>query len=95
CSQCRNQGTTGRTVVAEIVLPDEQFFKYVRAGEKGEAAQYWLHELGGRTMLEHVIEKVEEGIVDPRMAEKAVGHLTMGTHRAGKAPVSWGAIHAA
>lgn len=82
CDNCRNQGTVGRTVVAEVILPDEQFFKYIRAGEKTEAIQYWLKELGGKTILDHAIEKVAAGAIDPRMAEKTVGHLTIGVSHA-------------
>jgi general secretion pathway protein E len=84
CPQCRQQGTTGRTVIAEVILPDAQFFEYLRAGQKTQAARYWLQELGGKTILEHAIEKVAAGIVDPRMAEKVVGHLTIGATQAGK-----------
>jgi type II secretory ATPase GspE/PulE/Tfp pilus assembly ATPase PilB-like protein len=64
-------------VVAEVILPDEQFFKYIRAGEKTRAIQYWIQELGGKTILDHAIEKVAAGLIDPRMAEKMVGHLTI------------------
>ncbi len=78
CDQCRHQGTVGRTVVAEVILPDAQLFEYVRAGEKRKAVQYWLRELGGKTILEHAIDKVAAGSVDPRMAEKIVGHLVIG-----------------
>mgnify|MGYP000925047089 CR=1 FL=1 len=75
CEECRQQGTTGRTVIAEVILPDAQLFEYLRAGEKIKAHQYWLQELNGRTILDHAVEKVAEGIIDPRMAEKVVGHL--------------------
>jgi general secretion pathway protein E len=75
CDHCRQLGTVGRTVVAEVILPDGQFFKYIRAGEKTLAAQYWLQELDGKTIHAHAIEKVAAGLVDPRMAEKTVGHL--------------------
>ncbi|MFC7518876.1 GspE/PulE family protein [Herbaspirillum sp. GCM10030257] len=78
CEQCNGHGTIGRTVVAEVVNPDEQFFRYIRAGEKAEAMQYWMHELGGKSILDHTIEKIAAGIIDPRMAEKTVGHLTIG-----------------
>lgn len=84
CSHCRQQGTTGRTVIAEVILPDAQFFEYIRAGQKTMAARYWLQDLGGKTILEHAIEKVAAGIVDPRMAEKIVGHLTISATQAGK-----------
>lgn len=78
CEHCRQQGTSGRTVVAEIILPDAQFFDYVRAGDKRKATQYWLQDLEGKTILDHAIEKIAEGVVDPRMAEKVVGHLDIG-----------------
>lgn len=81
CGSCRHSGTVGRTVVAEIILPDEQFFKYIRAGEKTAAVQYWVEELGGKTILEHAVEKVAAGILDPRMAEKMVGHLAASARR--------------
>ena len=75
CSQCRGQGTIGRTVVAEVIVPDERFFELVRKGEKGAAMQYWQTQLGGRTLLAHATDKVAAGLVDPRMAEQVVGHL--------------------
>lgn len=75
CEHCRMQGTTGRNVVAEVILPDPRFYEYIRAGEKVRAREYWLHELKGKTILQHAIEKVAAGLVDPRMAEKTVGHL--------------------
>lgn len=78
CEHCRQQGTMGRTVIAEIILPDARFFEYVRAGEKQKATQYWLHELDGRAILDDALLKVAEGRVDPRMAEKVVGHLDLG-----------------
>lgn len=81
CGNCRHSGTVGRTVVAEIIRPDEQFFKYIRVGEKTAAVQYWMEELDGKTILEHAVEKVTAGILDPRMAEKMVGHLVMPVRR--------------
>jgi type II secretory ATPase GspE/PulE/Tfp pilus assembly ATPase PilB-like protein len=82
CDHCNKKGTTGRTVIAEIIVPDAQFFELIRAGEKTRAMQYWLHELRGKTLLDHAIEKVAEGTVDPLMAEKIVGYLTLRSHPA-------------
>jgi type II secretory ATPase GspE/PulE/Tfp pilus assembly ATPase PilB-like protein len=93
CEHCSQQGTVGRSVIAEIIVPDAQFFKYIRAGEKMEAMAYWLHEMGGKTIREHAIEKIAAGEVDPRMAEKVVGHLAQVTrHEMGRAAT--GALHA-
>ena len=66
---------TGRTVVAEVIRPDAQFFAYLRDGNKRAALSYWLDHLGGRTIIEHTIEKVSAGLVDPRAAERIVGPL--------------------
>jgi general secretion pathway protein E len=75
CAACSHQGTVGRTVVAEIILPDDEFFRYVKLGEKNQAIHYWIKELGGKTILDHALEKVIAGLIDPRMAEKVVGHF--------------------
>jgi len=76
CKQCRRRGTVGRSVVAEVIRTDARFFAYLRDGDKAGALDYWLHRLGGQTVTDHAISKVLEGLVDPRMAERVVGHLT-------------------
>lgn len=75
CPRCRGKGTIGRTVLAEVITPDERFFSHLRAGDKPAASDHWLHELGGRTITDHAVDKVLAGLVDPRMAERAVGWL--------------------
>jgi type II secretory ATPase GspE/PulE/Tfp pilus assembly ATPase PilB-like protein len=75
CARCGGRGTVGRTVLAEVITPDERFCSHLRNGDKAAAVRHWLNELGGRTMTEHAIDKVREGLVDPAMAERAVGWL--------------------
>jgi type II secretory ATPase GspE/PulE/Tfp pilus assembly ATPase PilB-like protein len=75
CEHCGGRGTIGRTVVAEVIRPDARLFAYLREGDKHAARAYWLDELGGRTTVEHTIEKVAAGLVDPRAAERIVGPL--------------------
>ncbi|MDB5728623.1 MAG: type secretion system protein [Noviherbaspirillum sp.] len=74
CEHCRGNCTIGRTVVAEVILPDRRFFELIRAGEKDAANQYWI-ETGGVPMRRHAAQKVAAGLVDPRMAEYVVGPL--------------------
>jgi general secretion pathway protein E len=74
CAHC-NAGTRGRTVVAEVVRTDAAFCEMLREGRKAVAQDYWLQELQGETMARHAVEKVAAGLVDPRMAERVVGHL--------------------
>ena len=76
CAHCRQRGTIGRSVVAEVIRPDARFFAYLRDGDKAGALGYWLSHLGGETVTDHAIRKVLGGLVDPRMAERVVGHLT-------------------
>jgi type II secretory ATPase GspE/PulE/Tfp pilus assembly ATPase PilB-like protein len=82
CPACREQGTSGRTVVAEVIAPDARFFDYIRAGDKLMALEHWRRELGGQTLLEHAVSKIQAGLVDPRMAEQVVGHLVAEAPRA-------------
>lgn len=75
CSHCNNKGIVGRTVCAEVLRPDAKFYDYIRAGEKLRARDYWLRDLGGMNMMQHMLKKIQAGMVDPVMAEHAVGHL--------------------
>jgi len=77
CAECRNRGTIGRTIVAEVIRTDMQFFSLLRDGDKPGAIEYWLNHLDGQTVVDHAIHKVVEGLVDPRMAERVVGHLSL------------------
>lgn len=75
CPQCSGRGTTGRSVLAEVIVPDARFCDFLRSGDKTRALDHWRSALGGRTLAEHAADKVGAGLVDPRIAEKAVGHL--------------------
>lgn len=77
CEHCNQLGTTGRTVVAEVVIPDAELMAHVRAGDRIEARNYWLHGQRGSTMLDHAVQLVADGRVDPSIAEEAVGPLTL------------------
>lgn len=72
CSHCRS-GYSGRSVVAEVILPDQKFMEFVADRRKIEARNYWLAHLKGVTMLEHAMTKVMAGLVDPREVEDKVG----------------------
>lgn len=74
CSHCAKTGLLGRTVVAEVIVPDEAMMFYIRRGEKNKAIAYW-RENGGSTMLQQAILKINAGLVDPFQAEDEVGPL--------------------
>lgn len=78
CRTCgAGNGYKGRSVVAEIILPDTQFMEFVRNDQKEEAERYWLTHLGGRNMMEQTIDKLLEGAVDPWDAERTVGPIAI------------------
>lgn len=72
CEHCRS-GYSGRTVVAEVILPDQKFMEFVAERRKIEAKAYWREHLNGVTMVEHAMTKVMAGEVDPREVEDKVG----------------------
>lgn len=75
CDHCRGLGVTGRTVAAEVLLPDHRFMRIFREKGAGEARSHWVNQMGGITKIQHAIRKVAGGLIDPRMAETIVGPL--------------------
>ncbi|WP_341744791.1 GspE/PulE family protein [Azonexus hydrophilus] len=75
CPHCRHSGTKGRTVVAEVVKTNQIFMDMIKAGDRKGAKAYWKKSMGGMSMVEHTIIKVQLGIVDPFKAEETVGPL--------------------
>lgn len=78
CPHCRQLGITGRTVVAETIITDHQLMQFIRDGDKMGALGYVRREQGGQSMLEHAIEKINKGEIDPFTAEGVVGLLSAG-----------------
>jgi type II secretory ATPase GspE/PulE/Tfp pilus assembly ATPase PilB-like protein len=74
CENCRN-GYAGRMVIAEVILPDINFMRYIRKLEKEEALNYWIEHLDGLSMLEHAVQKMVKGYCDPRDVEDKAGEL--------------------
>lgn len=66
---------SGRSVVAEVILPDQKFLDFIKADRKPDAVAYWLEKLAGMTMLEHAFVQMCRGDLDPRELEDKVGLL--------------------
>jgi type II secretory ATPase GspE/PulE/Tfp pilus assembly ATPase PilB-like protein len=77
CDKCQGRGTYGRTVIAETVVPDPEMLKILRKDGVDAGKQYWLKEQGGKTMMDHALEKIKQGIACPEDVENVVGPLTM------------------
>ena len=74
CAACQGSGIAGRTVVAEVLLPDAELMELLRRGDKAAAAAL-CRRRGSGSMLEHAVSKVCEGLCDPFQAEEEVGPL--------------------
>jgi type II secretory ATPase GspE/PulE/Tfp pilus assembly ATPase PilB-like protein len=74
CSKCVN-GASGRTVVAEIIRPDEGFMEKVHNQDRPGQLDYWFDHLEGQTALEHALAKMIMGNVDPREIEAKVAPI--------------------
>ena len=73
CDKC-NGGVVGRSVVAETIDVTDDLIEFFAKGQYNEARKYY-RDNGGQFVVDHAIEKVLEGLVDPRDAESKVGPL--------------------
>lgn len=76
CEKCDGKGVSGRTVLAEVVVPDPKMLELLRTKGVDAAQDYWVRGQNGKTIVDHAISKVVRGIIDPLAAEEAVGPLT-------------------
>lgn len=80
CSECDGKGVKGRTVVAEVNLPDHEYLTLVRNDNDVGAEEYWRKtrtatftepDCTGKTALEHGLYKVHCGLIDPIDLERS------------------------
>jgi type II secretory ATPase GspE/PulE/Tfp pilus assembly ATPase PilB-like protein len=81
CNTCEGMSVTGRTLLAETIVPDTKLMQILHESEqepekKRDAVEYWCAELGGITMGDHSLDKLNAGICDPRHIELQLGDLT-------------------
>lgn len=72
CNHCNKRGVVGRTAVAEIVAPTLDLMRVYRESGKAEAQAFWITQMGGITKNMHLLRRINEGVVDPRLGEKDV-----------------------
>lgn len=73
CEHCRNLGFSGRTLAVEVVVTNEHLLSLIKEGRQEEARSYWKTELGGRSYVDHAIDGISAGILDPAMTERELG----------------------
>jgi general secretion pathway protein E len=80
CASCRNRGTSGLTIVAEMLVADDDEWLDLCAAGKDRAAWRYYREtysngdlsspnMDGKTVMEHAIYKATRGEVDPTNVE--------------------------
>ena len=74
CADCR-KGISGRTVVAEMLDPTSEVLGALRSLDFESANRIWRSQ-GGMSVLEHAIDKIFQGMIDPRFVEDSCGLLT-------------------
>jgi type II secretory ATPase GspE/PulE/Tfp pilus assembly ATPase PilB-like protein len=74
CRAC-DHGYAGRTVIAEIIVPDAEFMKLLRRSLFDDAEHHWRSEMGGMTLYEDAFRKMRLGLIDPADIEMWFGRL--------------------
>ena len=71
CPHC-SSGLKNQTVAAEVIVLDMDILGLLRKGQLPEAHALW-REKGGMTYIEHALQHVRQGLVDPVRAESRLG----------------------
>lgn len=79
CPECKQRGIKGQTVVAEMMIPDEQWLELTRDSRDIEAARHFrsfsdgrvdTENMHGKTVFEHALFKALQGQIDPRYVSR-------------------------
>ncbi|HHZ8159356.1 TPA: GspE/PulE family protein, partial [Escherichia coli] len=62
----------GRTVIAEVIEPDNRLFQILKTRGKVAARKYWLENMKGISRVEHLLRRINEGLVDPLEADRII-----------------------
>ena len=82
CAHCGGMQVVKRTVCAEVIVPDFQMLKHFRTQKSIEAYEYWRNQADGdphsdnmlgKTVLEHSLMKVRDGMCSPHDVEELMG----------------------
>lgn len=71
CAKCFH-GLKNQTVAAEVIVMDMDILGVLRMGKIPEAHRLW-REKGGMTYIEHALQHVKNGLVDPVRSEVRLG----------------------
>ncbi|EDL5693091.1 ATP-binding protein [Salmonella enterica subsp. enterica serovar Carmel] len=66
------KGLTGRTVIAEVIEPDNRLFHILKTHGKVAARKYWLERMNGISRVDHLLRSINAGLVDPLEANRII-----------------------
>jgi len=73
CDICKKLGFVRQTVAAEVIETNEDFLNFVRHGEYKKAHESWIKDMSGKTFLQHAIEGIAKGELDPHTTQLSLG----------------------
>ncbi|MDN4572031.1 type II secretion system protein E [Pandoraea cepalis] len=65
CSTCGGLGYVGRKVVAEVCMTNSTLLNVYRDDGSAAARKHWIEHMDGYTKCAHVIQRINDGHVDP------------------------------
>jgi len=83
CEACDHLSIVGRTVCAEVLVPDDVFLEHLANDRMRQARAHWRRQSRcaieglGCTALSHAIAKMRLGLIDPRDIERWMGPLVL------------------
>jgi type II secretory ATPase GspE/PulE/Tfp pilus assembly ATPase PilB-like protein len=81
CEFCKNSGLHNMTVAAETVELTNDILSELRQGNKLKARQIWMEQHKGLSFVDHAVELIKKGMMDPTIAESRLGEtLTYSQH---------------
>lgn len=84
CVKCNGTGVVGRSVVAEVCLPDDTLMEHMKNEDKISARRHWVENLNGITMMGHGILKAKAGVCSPYEVERMLGPMELDRNRVRK-----------
>lgn len=76
CSNCAGTGIKGRTLIAEIVIPDETLLVLMGSSDYIGAQRHWRENMNGQPAIEHGVLAVAAGTVSPSDVEFRISELS-------------------
>jgi type II secretory ATPase GspE/PulE/Tfp pilus assembly ATPase PilB-like protein len=73
CKRCNFVGISGQTVAAEIIVINDAFLSFIRNGDFDQAYDFWLKDMGGKTYVQHALEGIIDGRLDPYLTQQRLG----------------------